>query len=218
VTLPEPRQLSDFITAPCRHECNIIKQARHAKKAQRVLSTLNPVQQALLRATAGQCGMDSASCTTATAREVAIMDRPGFGNNKEHSGEASLFCAATLHRFGLPVDYSRLQGITLPESCACCKAPLWDPTAQGSRMGMIFVWQCHLGRCGGDGRRLQPHEAVKKAMRDLVLFVMLTLEGRHSRLRASSLSSSISGVTNLDLETFLPWEGMFTAWILLWIW
>ena len=33
MTLPEPRLLSDYITAPCRHEYIIIKQVRHAKKA-----------------------------------------------------------------------------------------------------------------------------------------------------------------------------------------
>jgi hypothetical protein len=33
----------------------------------------------------------------------------------------------------------------------------------------IFAWQCHLGRCGGDGRRLQAHEVFKKIMRDVVL-------------------------------------------------
>jgi hypothetical protein len=169
VTLPEPRKLSDFITAPCKHECNIIKQVRHAKKAHMVLSALNPVKQALLRATAGQCGMDSASCTATTAREVARLDRPGIGNNGEDSGEASLYCTSTLHRYGLPVDYARLNAGTLPEMCACCKAPLWDPMALGSRLDKIFVWQCHLGRCGGDGRRLQAHETVKKTMRDLVL-------------------------------------------------
>jgi hypothetical protein len=52
ITLPEPRLVSDFAIAPCRHECNIIKQMRHAKKAHMVLSTLNPAKQALLRATA----------------------------------------------------------------------------------------------------------------------------------------------------------------------
>ena len=36
-------------------------------------------------------------------------------------------------------------------------------------MDTIFAWQCHLGRCGGDGRRLQAHEAVKMTMRELVL-------------------------------------------------
>ncbi len=53
ITLPEPRLLGDFITAPCKHECSIIKQVRRAKKAFRVLSALNLVKQALLRATVG---------------------------------------------------------------------------------------------------------------------------------------------------------------------
>jgi hypothetical protein len=169
ITLPEPRLISDFVTAPCRHECNILKQVRHVKKAHIVLSALNPVKQALLRATAGQCGMDSASCSMDTVREVASLDYPGKGIAEEDSREASLFCAATLHRFGLPVDFARLKAETLPETCACCKAPLWDSAIPGSRMDMIFAWQCHLGRCGGDGRRLQAHEVVKKSMRDLVL-------------------------------------------------
>jgi hypothetical protein len=33
VTLPEPRLLNDFITAPCKHECGIFKQIHHAKQA-----------------------------------------------------------------------------------------------------------------------------------------------------------------------------------------
>jgi hypothetical protein len=36
-------------------------------------------------------------------------------------------------------------------------------------MDKIFVWQCHLGRWGGDGRRLQAHETVKRDMKELVL-------------------------------------------------
>jgi hypothetical protein len=36
-------------------------------------------------------------------------------------------------------------------------------------MDKLFAWQCHLGRCGGDGRRLQAHEVVKRALKDLVL-------------------------------------------------
>ncbi len=55
------------------------------------------------------------------------------------------------------------------ESCACCIAPLWDPTYQGSQRDKIFAWQCHLGRCGGDGRRLQAHDVVKRALKTLVL-------------------------------------------------
>jgi hypothetical protein len=47
VTLPELRLLSDYITAPCKHECGIIKQIRHAKQAHRVFSALNPIKQTL---------------------------------------------------------------------------------------------------------------------------------------------------------------------------
>jgi len=37
-------------------------------------------------------------------------------------------------------------------------------------MDKIFAWQCHLGRCGGDGRRLQSHYVVKRSLKKLVLF------------------------------------------------
>ena len=70
MTLPEPRLLSDYTTAPCKHECGIIKQIRHAKQAHRLLSALNLVKQTLLRATVGQCGMDSANCRSSTVKDV----------------------------------------------------------------------------------------------------------------------------------------------------
>ena len=53
MTPPEPRLMSDYVTAPCMHECSNIKQVRNAKKAHRITSALNPVKQSLLRATAG---------------------------------------------------------------------------------------------------------------------------------------------------------------------
>ncbi len=52
VTLPESRHLNDYPTAPCKHECGIIKQIRHAKQAHRLVSTLNPIKQSRIRATA----------------------------------------------------------------------------------------------------------------------------------------------------------------------
>jgi hypothetical protein len=79
ITLPEPLTLSAYITTPCKHECNIFKQIRHAKHAHRVHSALNPIKQTLLRATAGQCGLDSTHCDSATVRDVAKLDRPGGG-------------------------------------------------------------------------------------------------------------------------------------------
>ncbi len=69
-----------------------------------------------MRATAGKCEMDPSSCHSDTVREVAKLDRPGSGNNDESSG-ITLFCAATLHRFGLPYDYGKLDSETLPEMC-----------------------------------------------------------------------------------------------------
>ena len=117
VTLLEPRLLGDYIMAPCKHECGIIKQTRHANQAHRLLSTLNPTKQSLFRATAGQCGLDSAHCYSSTIiREMISLDRPGGLDGG--SREASLFCAATLHRYGLRVDYARLKSETLPELCA----------------------------------------------------------------------------------------------------
>ena len=45
LTLLEPRFLSDYTSAPCKHECGIIKQIEHAKQAHRLLSALNPIKQ-----------------------------------------------------------------------------------------------------------------------------------------------------------------------------
>ncbi len=115
----------------------------------------------------GQCGLDSAHCYSSTVKEVVKLDRPGGMDGG--SREAALFCVATLHRYGLPADYARLKSETLPESCACCKAPLWNLAIPGTRMDKLFACQCHLGRCGGDERRLQAHEVVKRALMDLVL-------------------------------------------------
>jgi hypothetical protein len=36
-------------------------------------------------------------------------------------------------------------------------------------MDKIFAWHCHFGRCGRDGKRLKAHEAVKRALKELVL-------------------------------------------------
>ena len=149
VTFHEPRLLIDYITAPCKHECGIFKQIRHAKQAHNLLSTLNQTKQSLLRATAGQCGLDSAHCHSSTIKNVVSLDRPGGLDGG--SREAALFCAATLHRYGLPMDYARLMIEALPESCACCNAPLWDPAIPGTRLDKLFAWQRHLGRCGGGG-------------------------------------------------------------------
>ena len=94
VTLPEPHLLSDYTIAPCKHECGIIEQIRHSKHAHKLPSALNPVKQTLLRATAWQCGMDSAHCHSSIVKDVVKLDRPG--GMEGGSREASLFCAVTL--------------------------------------------------------------------------------------------------------------------------
>jgi hypothetical protein len=74
-----------------------------AKQAYSVFNKLGLVKQALMRATAGECGWDNAHCARATVEAVAKIDRPGTLAHDD-SNEATLFCAATLHRFGLPFD------------------------------------------------------------------------------------------------------------------
>ena len=79
MTLPQPRLLIDYIAAPCKHECNVIKQVKHTKHAPIVISALNPIKQTFLRATARQCGLDSAHYHSDTVMGVAKLDRHGDG-------------------------------------------------------------------------------------------------------------------------------------------
>ena len=118
LTLPEPSHMEDYIAATCKDECNIIRQVRRAKQGCVVLKAHNPVKQTLMRAIACQCGLDSSQCHAETVTEVAKLDRLGFGNHGE-SNEATLFYASTLRRFGLPLDYARMEPNTLPDMCAC---------------------------------------------------------------------------------------------------
>ena len=99
--------------------------------------------------------MDSAHCFTTTVREVALMDCPGSMAHAEIN-DGVLFCASMLPRFGLPYDYAKLEDFTLPESCPCCSAPLWDPSRHPSRPERIFTWQCHTERCGGTDADSKP--------------------------------------------------------------
>ena len=138
ITLPDPRPLTDYVLAPCKNECGIIKQARYVRQAHHIFTSLDPVRKALMRASAGQCGRDSAHCSRATVEAVARMDCPASMAHSELS-EGVLFSAATLNRFGLPYDYANLESCILPESCPCCSAPLWVPGQHLSRVDRIFV-------------------------------------------------------------------------------
>jgi hypothetical protein len=83
--------------------------------------------------------------------------------------EGVLYTISMLHRFGLPYNYAKLEDFVLRESCPWYSAPLWDPGLHPSRLDRIFTWQCHAGRCRGDGRRLQAHEVFKMVVKRLVL-------------------------------------------------
>ena len=124
-----------------------------AKQAAKVFLKMGPVKQALLRATAGQCGRDRAQCSRNTVDEVAKMDRP-LSLAHLDSSEAMLYFAATLHRFGLPFDYSRLSKMSLPEICPCCAVPLGEQSDGVSVANRIFAWESHLDICGGGGRKM----------------------------------------------------------------
>jgi hypothetical protein len=132
ISFPEPRPLTDYPLAPCKHECNFIKQPRHVRQAFYILEAMDPLHQTLMRASAGQCGMDSAHCSISIVREVALIDCPRSMAHAEIS-EGVLFCASMLHRFGLPYDYAKVEDFTLPESCPCFSAPMWDPSRHPSR-------------------------------------------------------------------------------------
>jgi hypothetical protein len=116
IVIPEPRSLADYALAPCKLEVIILKQIRHAKQAYNVFSSINEVKQSLMRAAAGQCGVDTTHCSMATVHAVARMDCPASLSHDELS-EGTLFCAASLHRFGLLVDYAKLEAVVPPETC-----------------------------------------------------------------------------------------------------
>ena len=108
------------------HECNLIKNARHVRRTLEVFEAMDPVKKALMRASACQCGSDTAHCSTTTVRNVARMDCPGSMAHAEMS-EGVLYTSSMLKCFGLPYDYAKLEDFMLSESCPCCSTLLRDP-------------------------------------------------------------------------------------------
>ncbi len=123
IVLPESRTLQDYSNVPCRHECNMLKQAKHAMQAHELSSAIYPIKQSRMRANAGQFGLNSAHCSLAIVEVVARIECPASLSHGELS-EGVLFCASALHRFGLPFDYAALDNCILLEACPCCSAPL----------------------------------------------------------------------------------------------
>ena len=111
IVLPDLRSTADYEKTPCKHECAILKQSKHARQAHEVCMNGSTVQTALLLSRAGQCGMDTTMIGLQEVQAVATMDRPA---NYEHVdlGEASLYNAATLNLHGLPYDFPILRPST----------------------------------------------------------------------------------------------------------
>ena len=128
----------------------MIKQSRHGKQALEVFESMDPVKQALMRASAGQCGMDNAHCSTTTVKDVARVDCPGSMAHAEMS-EGVLFTSSMHHRFGLPYDYVKLENFILTEICPCCLAPLRDPDHQPSKLDRFLPGNATRGDAGGTG-------------------------------------------------------------------
>ena len=79
---------------------------------------MEPVKNALMRASAGKVGMDSIECLSSTVEAVAGLDHKGYVD-REGANEGSLLRAASLPNFGLPYEYEILETSVLPETCAC---------------------------------------------------------------------------------------------------
>ena len=127
IALPDLRTICDYATAPCKHECAVLKQSRHVRQAHKVWRDGTVMQRALMLSRAGQCGIDTARTFDSDVEAVASMDRPA---NYSHMdlGESIMYFAATLQLHGLPYDYdSILCLIGPPTYCPVCNAALCDP-------------------------------------------------------------------------------------------
>jgi hypothetical protein len=55
IVLPDLRTPEDYASAPCKHECAVLKQSRHLRQAHEVWKEGSMVQRALMLSRAGQC-------------------------------------------------------------------------------------------------------------------------------------------------------------------
>jgi hypothetical protein len=114
IVLPNLRVPSDYVTAACKHECAIMKQARHVRKTYQVWTDITVSQRALMLSRSEQCGLDTAKASLAEVEAVATMDRPEKYAHLDIN-ESSLYSASTLHLHGLPYDYASLQLVDPPD-------------------------------------------------------------------------------------------------------
>jgi hypothetical protein len=84
-----------------------------------------------MRASAGQCGVDSSCCRASKVEAVVGLDHPGL-RNMDESSESVLFCVATLHRFGLPYRYiCRIEILCSAGGLRVLQCPLMGPISTG---------------------------------------------------------------------------------------
>ena len=83
--------------------------------------------------------------------------------------ESTFYSASVLNLQGLHYDFDALRSVVPPFSCPTCNAMLSDPLHPEPLHVQLFIWQSHLGRCGGDGRCLQAHEIVNLSLKRLAL-------------------------------------------------
>ena len=117
---------------------------------------------------AGQCGIDTAKKDASDVIDIATMDRPDRYSHMDLS-ESTLYSASVLNLQGLPHGFAALQSMVPSFSCPTCNVMLVDPLHPEPLHKQLFIWQSHLGRCGGDGRCLQAHEIEKLSLKRLAL-------------------------------------------------
>ena len=76
IVVPDLRTPTDYATAPCKHECAILKQSRHVRQAHAVWKDGTIMQRALMMSKVGQCGLDTAKAGLPEVVAVATMHRP----------------------------------------------------------------------------------------------------------------------------------------------
>ncbi len=60
IVLPDLRTPADYATAPCKHECAILKQSHYVRQVHAIWRDNTIMHRALILSMAGQCGFDTA--------------------------------------------------------------------------------------------------------------------------------------------------------------
>jgi hypothetical protein len=77
----------------------------------------------------------------------------------ENMSEGIVYNAAMLYKYGLPIDNAKQEDMRHVRVVVLHYGMTLEGIDTAERM---CTWQCHMGRCGGDGRRLQARGVMKK--------------------------------------------------------